>query len=54
MSVRHALIPCLRYADAPAAIAFLRDAFGFVPQAVSPIPTIRRSSTTPSCCLTAT
>ena len=34
MSVRHALIPCLRYADAPAAIAFLRDAFGFVPQAV--------------------
>lgn len=30
----HALIPCLRYADAPAAIEFLCDAFGFVRQAV--------------------
>ncbi|HYB10235.1 MAG TPA: VOC family protein [Alphaproteobacteria bacterium] len=26
---RHALIPCLRYADAPAAIEFLCNAFGF-------------------------
>ena len=29
MPVRAALIPCLRYKDAPAAIAFLCDAFGF-------------------------
>ncbi len=28
------LIPCLRYADAPAAIAFLCDAFGFARHAV--------------------
>ena len=34
MTVHHALIPCLRYADAPAAIAFLCDAFGFSRQAV--------------------
>ena len=34
MSVRHALIPCLRYADAPAAIDFLCAAFGFERQAV--------------------
>ena len=34
MPVRHALIPCLRYADAPAAIAFLCAAFGFERQAV--------------------
>ncbi|MFC3712750.1 VOC family protein [Sphingoaurantiacus capsulatus] len=27
--MRHALIPCLRYKDAPAAIDFLCDAFGF-------------------------
>jgi uncharacterized glyoxalase superfamily protein PhnB len=30
----HALIPCLRYKDAPAAIAFLCDAFGFERHAV--------------------
>lgn len=29
MTVRPALIPCLRYADAPAAIDFLCRAFGF-------------------------
>jgi uncharacterized glyoxalase superfamily protein PhnB len=29
-------IPCLRYADAPAAIAFLCDAFGFTRHAVHP------------------
>jgi len=34
MPVRPALIPCLRYADAPAAIAFLCSAFGFERQAV--------------------
>lgn len=28
------IIPCLRYADAPAAITFLRDAFGFEKRAV--------------------
>lgn len=28
------IIPCLRYADAPAAIAFLCDAFGFQKRAV--------------------
>jgi uncharacterized glyoxalase superfamily protein PhnB len=31
---RHALIPCLRYKDAPAAIDFLCSAFGFVRHAV--------------------
>ena len=30
MPVRSAIIPNLRYADAPKAIAFLRDCFGFV------------------------
>ncbi len=34
MPVRPALIPCLRYDDAPAAILFLCDAFGFVPHAI--------------------
>ncbi len=34
MPVRPALIPCLRYEDAPAAILFLCDAFGFVPHAI--------------------
>jgi uncharacterized glyoxalase superfamily protein PhnB len=34
MSVRPAIIPCLRYEDAPAAILFLCDAFGFVPHAI--------------------
>lgn len=34
MPVRPALIPCLRYADAPAAIDFLCGAFGFERQAV--------------------
>lgn len=34
MTVHHALIPCLRYADAPAAIDFLCRAFGFERQAV--------------------
>ena len=34
MSVRHALIPCLRYEDAPAAIDFLCRAFGFTRHAV--------------------
>jgi len=28
------LIPCLKYKDAPAAIAFLKDAFGFTEKAV--------------------
>lgn len=32
--MRPALIPCLRYDDAPAAILFLCDAFGFVPHAI--------------------
>ena len=32
--MRHALIPSLRYEDAPAAILFLCDAFGFVPHAI--------------------
>ena len=36
MSIRSALIPCLRYEDAPSAILFLCDAFGFVPHAVYP------------------
>lgn len=31
---RSALIPCLRYEDAPAAILFLCDAFGFLPHAI--------------------
>lgn len=31
-----AIIPCLRYADAPAAIDFLCDAFGFTRHAVYP------------------
>ena len=30
------MIPCLRYVDAPAAIAFLRDAFGFAEHLVVP------------------
>ena len=34
MSTRPALIPCLRYADAPAAIEFLGAAFGFARHAV--------------------
>jgi len=34
MTVRPALIPCLRYADAGQAILFLCDAFGFTPQAI--------------------
>jgi uncharacterized glyoxalase superfamily protein PhnB len=34
MSFRPAIIPCLRYEDAPAAILFLCDAFGFVPNAI--------------------
>jgi uncharacterized glyoxalase superfamily protein PhnB len=34
MPVRSALIPCLRYADAPAAIDFLCAAFGFERQTV--------------------
>ena len=33
MPVHHALIPCLRYDDAPAAIDFLCRAFGFTVQA---------------------
>ena len=38
MPVRHALIPCLRYADAPAAIEFLCAAFGFERQVVHADP----------------
>jgi uncharacterized glyoxalase superfamily protein PhnB len=34
MPVKPAIIPCLRYADAPAAIDFLCDAFGFARHAV--------------------
>jgi uncharacterized glyoxalase superfamily protein PhnB len=34
--MRHAIIPAIRYEDAPAAILFLCDAFGFVPQAIYP------------------
>ena len=34
MSVRPAIIPCLRYRDAPAAIHFLTEAFGFQRHAV--------------------
>lgn len=33
---KQSLIPCLRYADAPAAIDFLCDAFGFERHAVYP------------------
>jgi len=36
MPVHHALIPCLRYRNAPAAIDFLCNAFGFERQAVYP------------------
>jgi uncharacterized glyoxalase superfamily protein PhnB len=36
MSIRPAIIPCLRYEDAPAAILFLCDAFGFLPHALYP------------------
>ena len=32
--MRHDIIPCLRYADAPAAIEFLCQAFGFERQAI--------------------
>jgi uncharacterized glyoxalase superfamily protein PhnB len=32
--MRHAIIPCLRYEDAPSAILFLCDAFGFLPKAI--------------------
>lgn len=34
--MRHAIIPGLRYEDAPAAILFLCDAFGFLPHAIYP------------------
>jgi uncharacterized glyoxalase superfamily protein PhnB len=34
MNVKPAIIPCLRYADAPAAIDFLCNAFGFERHAV--------------------
>jgi len=34
MPVRSAIIPCLRYKDAPAAIDFLCNAFGFTAHAV--------------------
>lgn len=36
MVSRTALIPCLRYNDAPAAIDFLCDAFGFARHAIYP------------------
>lgn len=39
MTVRPAIIPVLRYADAPAAIEFLCTAFGFVRHAVYSDPT---------------
>ena len=38
MPLRPALIPCLRYRDAPAAIDFLCDAFGFERHAVHADP----------------
>lgn len=38
MTVHHALIPCLRYRDAPAAIDFLCAAFGFQRHAVHADP----------------
>lgn len=34
--MRHAIIPSIRYEDAPAAILFLCDAFGFLPHAIYP------------------
>jgi uncharacterized glyoxalase superfamily protein PhnB len=34
MSIRPAIIPCLRYEDASSAILFLCDAFGFAPHAI--------------------
>ena len=34
--MRHAIIPAIRYEDAPAAILFLCDAFGFLPSAIYP------------------
>ena len=34
--MRHAIIPGIRYEDAPAAILFLCDAFGFLPHAIYP------------------
>ncbi|WP_419814123.1 VOC family protein [Glacieibacterium sp.] len=36
MAVHHAIIPALQYDDAPAAIDFLVDVFGFTRQAVYP------------------
>ncbi|MDQ2892620.1 MAG: VOC family protein [Pseudomonadota bacterium] len=38
MTVRPAIIPALRYADAPAAIDFLCRAFGFIQHKVYPDP----------------
>lgn len=38
MPVKSAIIPALRYRDAPAAIDFLAAAFGFGPRAVYPDP----------------
>lgn len=38
MSIHPAIIPCLRYEDAPRAIAFLCDAFGFARHAVHADP----------------
>lgn len=38
MTVKPAIIPCLTYRDAPAAIAFLCDAFGFARHAVHADP----------------
>lgn len=38
MTVRPAIIPALRYSDAPAAIDFLCRAFGFTEQAIYPDP----------------
>jgi uncharacterized glyoxalase superfamily protein PhnB len=35
-SMRPAIIPSIRYEDAPAAILFLCDAFGFLPHAIYP------------------
>lgn len=37
-STRATIIPCLRYRDAPAAIAWLCNAFGFEKHAVYPSP----------------
>lgn len=36
MPIRPAIIPCLRYEDAPAAILYLCDTFGFLPHAIYP------------------